>query len=178
MKPTLRLLCLLLTTTALLAACGGGANLSKTLTSENGLEMQVPDSWSEDSTLNPRADLQASNREAESYVVVISDLKQDLREGVTLEEFGDFAVQQFTAGLNDPDLSTAEWDEPERVDISGLDGLRYEISASPGDLDLSYLFTVIESPDRFIQVIAWTERQRMDEQRQTLEAISDSVTET
>lgn len=177
-KPILRLLCLILATTVLLAACDGGSDLSKTLSSENGLEMRVPDSWSEDSTLNPGADLQASNREAESYVVVISDLKRDLVEGVTLEEFGDFAVEQFIAGLNDPDLSFSDLDEPEPVESSGLDGLRYEVSASPGELDLSYLFTVIESSDRFIQVIAWTERPRMDEQRQTLEAISDSVTQT
>lgn len=178
MRPALRLLCLILTGTVLLAACGSEPNLSKTLTSENGLEMRIPDSWTEDSALNPGADLQASNREAESYVVVISDLKQDLQEDVTLEEFGDFAVQQFMAGLNDPDLSFADLDEPERVESSGLEGLRYEISASPDDLDLSYLFTVIESPDRFTQVVAWTERPRMDEQRQTLEAISDSVTQT
>lgn len=178
MKPMLRLLGLLLSTTVLLAACDGGADLSKTLTSENGLEMRVPDSWSEDSALNPGADLQASNREAESYVVVISDLKDDLREGVTLEEFGDFAVEQFMDGLNDPDSSFADLNEPEPVESSGLNGLRYEISASPADLDLSYLFTVVESTDRFIQIIAWTERPQMDEQRQTLEAISDSVTET
>lgn len=178
MKPTLRLLCLLLATTVLLAACDGGSDLSKTLSSENGLEMRVPDSWSEDSTLNPGADLQASNRDAESYVVVISDLKRDLVEGLTLEEFGDFAVEQFIEGLNDPNLTFGDLGEPEPVESSGLDGLRYEVSASPGDLDLSHLFTVIESPDRFIQVIAWTERPRMDEQRQTLEAISDSVTQT
>lgn len=177
MKPMLRLLGLLVATTVLLAACGGGPDLSKTLTSENGLEMRVPDSWSEDSALNPGADLQASNREAESYVVVISDLQQDLREGLSLEEFGDFAVEQFIDGLNDPDTSFADLDEPEPMESAGLDGLRYEVSATPGDLDLSYLFTVIESPDRFIQVIAWTERPRMDEQRQTLEAISHSVAE-
>lgn len=179
MKPAVRLLGLILTASLILAACGGPPDLPQTLTAENGLQVSVPDSWSEDDQLNPVADLQASNRDAETFVVVISDLKQDLSEELTtLERFADFAVQEFMAGLNDPDLSFAALGEPEEVDSSGLGALRYELSASPGDLNLSYLFTVIETQDRFIQVIAWTLRSQMDEHRATLEAVSDSVTQT
>ncbi|MEX2587631.1 MAG: hypothetical protein WD602_06505 [Actinomycetota bacterium] len=177
-KSAFRLLGLLVTTVLALPACGDTPELTQTLTSENGLQMQIPESWSEDTELNPVADLQASNREAESYVVVISDLKQDLTEDLTLQEFGEFAVDEFMASLSDPNLSFSDLSEPRELEISGFDARRYELNASPGELDLSYLFTVIETSDRFLQVIAWTERPRLDDNRATLEAVTDSVSQT
>lgn len=174
MKPAVKLACLLLSAIVALTGCGaGGPDLTETLNSDNGLQMRIPDTWSADDQLNPVAVIQASNREAESYVVVISDLKDDLAEDATLEEFGEIAVEEFVSSLSDTEVTA-----PAEVEGSELDALRYGVTASADELELSYLFTVMETPDSFIQVIAWTLRSQMAEQRETLEAISNSVSLT
>jgi hypothetical protein len=169
---------------SLLAACGGGSKsptaspgtngvaLSKAIKSKDGkLEMRIPSSWKQDPGLNESADLQASNRAEEGYVLVITDLKENFPK-LTLQQFGQTALDNFLKGITSPAVTG-----PKKVTVSAGDAIRYELTGAANNVSVTYLFTMIETQDRFLQVIAWTLPDQLAKNRRTLEAITNSIAE-
>ena len=160
-----------------LAGCGdsGGDDpnaLTKTISSESGLEMKVPASWREDNALNAQADLQASNREAEAYALVIPDLKQEF-VNPKLEDFATMAKDNFIKGIQNPNVTG-----PRQLTLNGKPAIRYEIRGVAENIRVVYLMTLMETDSRFLQVIAWSLPDRLSENRPILEDVTASIRET
>ncbi|MDQ4149826.1 MAG: hypothetical protein M3164_07560, partial [Actinomycetota bacterium] len=154
-KPIAFLLALLALTLLALTGCGGEADrgattpnaLTKTIRSEDGtLEMRVPEPWREDRSLNAQADLQASQRAQEAYVVVIGDSKQAFG-GRTLNDFAQIARENFLRGVTDATVS-----EPTQMTLGGRPAIRFDIQGTAEDVRVSYLYTLAETESRYLQI--------------------------
>ncbi len=160
-----------------LTGCGDGGGddpnaLTKTISSESGLEMKVPASWREDTALNAQADLQASNREAEAYALVIPDLKQEF-VNPKLEDFATMAKDNFIKGIQNPNVTG-----PRQLTLNGKPAIRYEIQGVAENVRVVYLMTLMETDSRFLQAIAWSLPDRLSENRPILEDVTASIRET
>ncbi len=167
----------LLLVVAALGACGGDSNEPeeragfKALTSEDGaLEMQVPNSW-EVAELNPVASVQAGDTGAEAYGMVVTDPRGALKD-YSLERFAATQMQELVS-----DLGLASVGGPETVQVDGKDALQYQLKGLLDGVEAAYLYTFVETPDRFLKVVTWSLASRFEENRETLERVSTGVRE-
>ena len=148
----------------------GSQELGKRLVSEDeAFEMRVPQSWSQQRNLNDVAVLQAANLEQEAYALVIVDPKQPFAE-TTLGEFADGQVQKFLESVTNSKLSG-----PDLVIVNGEEALQYEIEGEADTVDVVYLYTFMETPDRFLKVVTWSLADNYGRNKAVLEAVTQSV---
>lgn len=176
------LLAVLLFASLIAAGCGeepirdvtGGEEdeitLSKSLISADGaFEMKVPESWEQQENLNDVAVLQAADREKEAYALLIVDPRKPF-EGTNLGKFADGQVQKFLESVTEPKLTG-----PELVIIDGDEALRYEIEGKAEDVDVVYLYTFMETPDRFLKAVTWSLAENYDDNKELLAAVTESI---
>lgn len=158
------------------AACSRGEqNPSgglKTITSSDGaLQFQVPSGWSQDDDLNEVAALEAGDSDTEAYGVVIAD-RRSLYASMDLAKFADQQVQELAKGVGLANLKG-----PERVTVDGKDALQYELKGFRNAVEVVYLYTFVETPDRFLKVITWSLASNFDSNRRVLEQVTGSIRE-
>lgn len=171
-----RALCFLLIS-AVVGACneGGGAKPgppggTKTITSSDGaLEFKVPSSWSKQTDLNQAAALQAGDRDREAYGVVIEDPREPFKN-MDLGKFADTEMQKLVTRRGLVNLTG-----PKLVVIDGKQAVQYQIKGSFDEIELVYLYTFIETPDRFLKVITWSLADKFDKNKPVLEDVTTSV---
>lgn len=147
---------------------------SNVITSPDGLtRMSLPAGWKheKEQELHDQADLQASNRAGEMYVIVMSENKEDLRD-MTIEKHSQSTRSALMEKLESPEVS-----DPKPVTVGGLKGVQYEIRGGVENLNIVYLHTTVESPTHFHQILAWTLKSRFDKNRPTLDAVTHSFKE-
>lgn len=169
----------LLLTTLLASACGqsklpkiggGKDETTKRLISSTGaFEMKVPESWQQASNLNDVAVLQAANRTAEAYALLIADPKGPF-EGIPLQDFADAQVKKFQESLASPQDSG-----PEKVTIDGKQALQFQIEGTAEDVEVVYLYTFIETDDNFLKVLTWSLAENFDDNKNKLADVTSSV---
>ena len=148
----------------------GGVELSKSLTSADGaFEMKIPDSWVRQQNLNDVAVLQAADRDKEAYALLIADPRKPF-DDMALGRFADGQVQKFLESVTDPKLSG-----PELVIVDGDEALQYEIEGKAQEVDVIYLYTFMETPDTFLKVVTWSLAENYDDNKEVLEAVTESV---
>jgi hypothetical protein len=169
-----RLLCVLL---LVLAACGGNtvdrtpgkSEGFKAITSTDGaLQFRVPESWAP-SELNPVAALQAGDPEAEAYGVVIEDPRKVL-QSYSLAKFADLQMQELVTTIQLASLAG-----PTKVKVDGQDALQYRLKGFFDSVEVVYLYTFVETPDRFLKVVTWSLADRFDDNKEVMEQVSTSV---
>lgn len=147
---------------------------SNIITSPDGLtRMNLPAGWKHEKEheLHDQADLQASNRASEMYVIVMSENKEDLRD-MTIDKHSQSTRSALIEKLESPEVS-----DPKPVTVGGLKGVQYEIRGGVENLNIVYLHTTVESPTHFHQILAWTLKSRFDNNRATLDAVTHSLKE-
>lgn len=161
---------------AVLAGCSGSASPAgdspdgQVITSEEGgLQMHIPESWSQRRDLNPSAALQAGNREEEAYVLVVVD-PREFFEDLTLGRFADIEIQRFIDTVGDPEVSG-----PELTVVGDADALQYEIRGVVDEQNIVYLYTLAETSDRFLKIVTWSLGSRYVENRETMLEVTKSV---
>lgn len=143
---------------------------SHTLTSEDGgLQMQVPDSWQARKDLNPKAELQAGNRDADVYGLVVVD-PREFFEDLSLGTFADTEIQRFVDTVGDPALSG-----PELVIVDDREALQYEVAGVVDGQDVVYLYTFAETPDRFLKIVTWSIGSRFEDNVEEMQQVTQSV---
>lgn len=172
---TARAIALLLTVSAL-AACDRGREPVtggiKTITSTDGaLQFQVPSSWSQQSDLNEVAALQAGDRISEAYAVVIADPRKPFAS-MDLAKFADQQMQQLVTRVRLANLTG-----PEQVTVNGKDALQYQLKGFHNSVEVVYLYTFVETEDRFLKVISWSLASNFDKNKDALEQVSASIRE-
>lgn len=167
------LFCLLIS--AVIGACdeGGGAKLpggAKTITSTDGaLEFKVPSSWSKQTDLNQAAALQAGDLDREAYGVVIEDPREPFKN-MDLGKFADTEMQKLVSRRELVNLTG-----PKLVQVDDNQAVQYQIKGLFDEIELVYLYTFIETPDRFLKVITWSLADKFDKNKPVLEEVTTSV---
>lgn len=162
-----------------LVACNGGNGRDtpgkaagfKALTSTDGaLQFQVPENWAA-SELNPVAAVQAGDPDTEAYGMVIEDPRKPLKD-YTLERFADVQMQQLVTGLGLASLSA-----PRQVQVDGKEAVQYQLKGFFDQIEVVYLYTFVETPDRFLKVVTWSLASEFDDNKEVLEQVATSVRE-
>lgn len=162
-----------------LAACNSGngedtpskAAGFKAITSTDGaLQLKVPETWAA-SELNPVAAVQAGDPNTEAYGMVIEDPRRPLKD-YTLERFADVQMQQLVTGLGLASLSA-----PKKVQVDGKEAVQYQLKGFFDQIEVVYLYTFVETPDRFLKVVTWSLASEFEDNKEVLEQVATSVRE-
>lgn len=149
-----------------------GASASPTvLTSTDGQsQIIVPAGWKEAHGLNPRAALQAAKASDEMYIFILTRSRKDFK--LPPEKFTDMTLQEFRQNLESPQVTA-----PTRVNVNGLEAMRYEARGTVNGINGGYVSTIIVTPKNFHQIIAYTLGSSFDKKRGELVEITETFSE-
>jgi hypothetical protein len=165
-------------------ACAGFASLGvkmpsmvsngTTIKSKDGsIQMRVPAGWALATDLNDRAVLQAQSRRNKVGLVVLTELKTDLRKGMTYREASELALHKFLKKVSEGKFVRG----PTDLVIDARPALQYEIHGLVKNARFAALHTTIDGRDSFHQVLVFTTPSGLRRNRTTLEEIINSFTE-
>ena len=150
----------------------GNASVGKSIFSpDKSMSISIPKGWVEDRELHDTADLQASNRAEECYIIVLTDSKDDF-EDMTLVKHSETTRKSLLSSLTAPEVLG-----PTKMTIDGKPALQYEIRGSIDNLKVTYLHTTVETPKHFQQILTWTLRSRFDKNKPILQQVATSFRE-
>ncbi len=135
-------------------------------------QITVPGTWRTDNSLNEQATLQASNRSGELYVAVIRESKGDYGKTANLDFLTNLLREHMRKTVSDSVLT-----EPIAVTIGGYPAKQFEVSGEVENIKVSYLYSVVDTPQNFYQVITWTLTSRMENNRPKLLEVINSFKE-
>lgn len=137
---------------------------------DNELELVVPEGWVTQTELHNEAQIQAANLEKETYTIVLSEEKTTLPEDLTLERHSELTRGLLVENLADPTVTGPT----EVTEINGQPALQYEIVGSIGGIEVAYLHTTVETSDRFTQILAWTLPEQLEANKAELQTVTGS----
>ncbi len=125
------------------------------LTSTDGKsEINLLPDWLNDPELNDKAQIQASNRTRQMYLIVLVQNRRDLNNMTTAD------YSKITQGYLTRRLDKSQVTGPTAMTQIGSDPayptVQYEVRGSLNQIDVVYLHTVVETPTRLVQILAWT----------------------
>lgn len=150
------------------------------VSSDGTSQLTLPVGWKAENELHDSAELQAANSERKLYVIVLSEVKEALKEEEPDTDWNLETHSETTRKLLEDRLKAAgevEQEEPVSLKIGEYSALQYEIRGKLGDLDVVYLHTTVETPTRFHQVLAWTVPDALDENRAEIDRVIQSFQE-
>jgi hypothetical protein len=145
---------------ALAAAAAGcdqmfGTGKPLPLTAPDGrCQITVNTSWKSDGALNKEAVIGASNRLKELYVIVLVD-ERSLITQKSLQSYADF-----TRGLLTRAVTNLREQPSTHLQVRGHEAVQTRLRGRVDGIDITYLHTVVETPTRYYQVLAWTLEER------------------
>lgn len=151
----------------MLLACAAVAQETKVVVaSDKKSQIRVPQSWSV-MELNEAAEIQVGNEKDEAYLIVLTELKDDMH-GWNLERHSRVTLGQLLSNVAFPTITG-----PKSLKIGDSTAVQYEIRGASEDRNIVYIHTTIDGPKYFSQILAWTLPSRVEAVRpQLLEAIT------
>lgn len=141
----------------------------KEITSEDGkLKVTTSGFWVQRTDLNKRASLQASRKDKELYVIVISYPKST-DSPMTLEQRHQTMRDQMTKDMANSSATT-----PVSITIDEHPALQDEITGTQKDSVLTFLHSTVDDGDSFHQILAWTLKSRWDANKAELADVTSS----
>ncbi|CAN5204581.1 hypothetical protein BH23VER1_BH23VER1_24640 [soil metagenome] len=137
------------------AAQAGGGATNEVVSDDGWVRLSVPARWSALNLGNRDASFTGGNMTTEEYVTLVSELKTELAEAFEEEIDIDRYTEIISGGIQDS-LDDAAMSDSEVAEIGGFPARRVGITGRMDELDLTYLLTVVESPDGFHQILGWT----------------------
>lgn len=143
------------------------------LISEDGqIAITLPSGWVKDDELNDRAQLEASNRAEQMYLIVLTQPKAEFR-GMPRETYAEITRGYLTRRLEKSEVSS-----PTPVSqVGGNPAVQYQVRGSLNNIDVLYLHTVVETPTRFAQILAWTPPADFEKNQPMLQQVIQSFQE-
>jgi hypothetical protein len=143
------------------------------LVSTDGIsQITLPPGWDEQKELNDTAVIQAADPQAERYVIVITDSKEDF-EQMNVEKHSEITRTNLMKSLSNPSA-----DGPVRLTINDCPAVQYEVRGAIDNLNIIYIHTTIETTGHYHQVLAWTLRSKIDKNREPLQQVVKSFRAT
>lgn len=156
---------LLLLLLAALLACkrsGSGSDVEVEATDHHS-RMRIPGSWSTQSDLNAKADLQVGNLLQQQYLIVLTEAKEDFAS-MDAERLLEHHVSKL-----ETDLSATKRVPLPATRIGAYPARQMELHGTSDNLNIVYLVTAVEGPKYFHGIIGWTTKSRWPESRAVLE---------
>ncbi|MCI0602357.1 hypothetical protein L0156_05035 [bacterium] len=138
---------------------------------EKTIQVSIPSGWKEDRDLHDTAELQASNRKKELYIIVLSESKEDFQD-MTLEKHS-----EITRGTLVKSLAQAQTSAPVTLTVGGHPALQYEIRGFINNLSVVYLHTTVETEKNLHQLLTWTLKSMYDKNKPVLQQVTESFKE-
>lgn len=119
--------------------------------SDKLVKFMIPGSWSHNGDLNDHATLSYSSSQHQQYFIVIPELRQDLSAGTTLDKYANMIVTPMRTALKNSKQGPTE-----KLKVQNFDARRIRLEGDVDNAKIIYSFTVIDTPEHFFQVMAWT----------------------
>jgi Domain of unknown function (DUF4190) len=126
----------------------------------------VPGRWTKLPELNKQASLQAGDKSAEMYLIVITDAKVGVDNSI-LEKH-----HHLTRDRMLQKMKNASATEPVPLTINGHPALQDELTGTENNTNVVFLHTTVDDGDYFQQILTWTLKSRWPEQNQLLREIT------
>src|SRR5262249_49332547 len=140
---------------------------------DGSIQMRIPAGWSLATDLNAQAELQARSPKRDVSLVVLTELKIDLREGMTYPEHSELTLNKFLKKFGEGRIVRG----PTDLVINARPALQYEIHGLDKNTRFAALHTTIDGRDSFHQVLVSTTPSGLERNRTTLQEIINSFTE-
>jgi hypothetical protein len=114
-------------------------------------EIVIPGTWSRVRNLHSEAGIQVGNPFL-GYAIVLSELKHEFPEDMTLDEFMDAILVPWLEGSGAPATSSATVP----LTIDGRPALQRQIQTRVDGDPVRLLVTVVDGPKLFHQILVWT----------------------
>jgi hypothetical protein len=157
-------------------------DLTRTLHSaDQEISLRVPGDWSLADDLDEEAVIQADNRWSELYVIVLEAPKANITAGTTLRQLADASATAIVQSLSGQPAGAAEGvsaDVPDATAVRYQSGpaLEREVRGAFESTRIVMIHSMVETPDRFIEIMAWTIPSQWERARSTLEQVVRSIT--
>lgn len=149
------------------------ASQPKVVKSPDGrFQLTVPGTWRQDQELHEEAEIEVSNRLNETYVVVLTESKEDFADDVDLATFASMSRQHLTSNIQQPEAT-----EPVPAAVGPYPAMQYTMNGVVDNLKAAYIITLVETGDKFHQIVAWTLRSRFDANEKVLREVTQSFKE-
>lgn len=141
--------------------------------SDTGIEITLPESWSEATGLNDSAALQASEASDDLYLIVVAEESPALMR-LGLQE----NAEKYRALLKDQMASVESENPTEVAFINENFASQYEIRGTLEDgTPVVYLHTTVVTQQRYYQIVTWTTPEQYEEYRSDLQTITATFRE-
>ncbi len=135
-----------------------------TVTSTDGkVQLTIPASWKSGQNLNPQAVLQVAEPLNELYTIVIPDPKKDFDKTADLEFVTDL-VRKNTEST----LENSSFGETKLLEVNGYPARQFEATGVIEKIKAKYIFTLVDTPDTFYQIMSWTLESKYSENKSKL----------
>lgn len=140
------------------------------ITDDGLLKITLPSHWKLLDNLNEVATFQAGNLFREEYMIVISDSKLDFTGG--LYEFSEAALNGLLINLQE-----AQQNSQTELEINGMKAVQYDISGTLNNVNITYLYTLIEGEANFYQIYNWTLSSKKEKAFLTFQSVIPTIME-
>jgi hypothetical protein len=119
-------------------------------------EVELLDGWTEETDLHESAEIQIAERSKDLYLIVLSENKESLQqeefEDLSLDTYATVTLELLNQRLTEPELVQ----DATSMQVQDYPAVQYQIQGSIDGVTAKYLFTVVDTGDRFYQILAWT----------------------
>ena len=140
---------------------------------DNKCSIETPRTWFSKTNLHPDAKLQAADVGANRYAIVISEGKRNFTKGENLDEY----TKRLQQAPHDKIIGY-EASDVESLKIGGYAARRFEVTGAINKTRVKWIFTTVDAPKNFHQIVLWTTEEKYEESEKIFEDILDSFKET
>jgi|GEM_PF-4781516 hypothetical protein len=131
-----------------------GCNDTKdTATKDGKMQVSIPSDWKETSILeNPDIKLSVSSADGGVYFVVVPQEKPKDIKNFKLVDYYKAEGNRMVKDFDKPRILS-----PEDKKINGYEVIQFEFTCEIQKIPMSYLITLINTPDKYYKLMGWTE---------------------
>lgn len=130
------------------------------------VQLSIPASWNIQTNLNEQANLQVAQPLQELYTIIIPDSKANLDKSANLEFVAD-SIRKNTEQM----LTNGTTTELVSLKIDGFEAKQFEASGSFEKIKAKYIFTIIDTPETYYQIMSWTLADRFEKNKEVLDEV-------
>lgn len=147
---------------------------TKEFKSEDGMmSITLPANWNKQTDLMKDAAIQVTKIDTEDYLGIISEDKDVFAKDATLEDYHNMIMEnQKNAGA----LENLKFNDPVKIKVDGRDALQFEVTGEVSKVKIAYLFTLVDHPKHFTQVIFWTIDQYFNDKKPLYQDMVQTLT--
>lgn len=143
------------------------------ISTDGKAQITVPGTWKQETELNELATLQVSNPFSDLYVIAIPNSKEDFTDEFNLDKITDLSREEMSNNV-----SNAETTNPVPTIVNGAPARQFEINGTVEGIKARYIYTVVDAPSSYYQILAWTTASKFESNKNTLLEVVNSFKET